>query len=275
MKKYNIPQSNVIRHFDVTGKSCPAYWCGDATKNSLWKTVFWNKLSTATVVKNINKATSATSANTNNVSVKSLSGNVQVIYKGSDGLNVRETPNGKVNQIVKYGSIYTVIGITSDGNWYKLKSGLYITSNKNYVKFTSNAISTPVKPNIIYRVYSEKWFSEVKDNTDYARLENRAVKGVMIKLSNGDKILYRVHVIGKGWYGWVDGYNINDHNNGYAGDLKNNIDTIEIKCDKWDIRYKVSTTSNGTAYYSEVADGQNDYAGVFGRVIDKLMCRIV
>ena len=48
-----------------------------------------------------------------------------------------------------------------------------------------------------------------------------------------------------------------------------------IKCDKQDIRYKVSTTSNGTAYYSEVADGQNDYAGVFGRVIDKLMCRIV
>ncbi len=26
MKKYNIPVSNVIRHFDVTGKSCPAYF---------------------------------------------------------------------------------------------------------------------------------------------------------------------------------------------------------------------------------------------------------
>ena len=28
MKKYNIPASNVIRHFDVTGKLCPAYWSG-------------------------------------------------------------------------------------------------------------------------------------------------------------------------------------------------------------------------------------------------------
>ncbi len=45
MKKYNIPASRVIRHFDVTGKSCPAYWCGTAEKNKKWKTEFWNKLS--------------------------------------------------------------------------------------------------------------------------------------------------------------------------------------------------------------------------------------
>lgn len=32
MAKYNIPLSNVIRHFDVTGKSCPAYFAG---KNNL------------------------------------------------------------------------------------------------------------------------------------------------------------------------------------------------------------------------------------------------
>lgn len=44
MKEYNIPASNVIRHFDVTGKSCPAYWVDD-TK---WKTEFWNKLTTST-----------------------------------------------------------------------------------------------------------------------------------------------------------------------------------------------------------------------------------
>ena len=32
MKKYNIPIENVIRHFDVTGKSCPAYY----VDNTLW-----------------------------------------------------------------------------------------------------------------------------------------------------------------------------------------------------------------------------------------------
>lgn len=44
MKEYNIPLSNVIRHFDVTGKSCPAYWCGTPSKDEKWKTEFWNKL---------------------------------------------------------------------------------------------------------------------------------------------------------------------------------------------------------------------------------------
>lgn len=44
MKKYNIPKDRVIRHFEVTGKLCPAYWCGDTSKDKLWKTEFWDKL---------------------------------------------------------------------------------------------------------------------------------------------------------------------------------------------------------------------------------------
>lgn len=37
MEKYNIPPEDVIRHFDVTGKSCPVYFCGSASKNKEWK----------------------------------------------------------------------------------------------------------------------------------------------------------------------------------------------------------------------------------------------
>ena len=44
MKDYNIPAERVIRHFDVVGKFCPAYWCGTAEKNKKWLTEFWNKL---------------------------------------------------------------------------------------------------------------------------------------------------------------------------------------------------------------------------------------
>lgn len=44
MKEYNIPASHVIRHYDVTGKKCPAYWCGSDAKNKKWKTEFHNKL---------------------------------------------------------------------------------------------------------------------------------------------------------------------------------------------------------------------------------------
>ena len=40
MDKYQIPVERVIRHFDVTGKRCPAYW----TDNSKWDAEFKNKL---------------------------------------------------------------------------------------------------------------------------------------------------------------------------------------------------------------------------------------
>ena len=40
MKNYNVPAANVIRHFDVTGKLCPAYWTSDA----VWRSEFLDKL---------------------------------------------------------------------------------------------------------------------------------------------------------------------------------------------------------------------------------------
>ena len=43
MKKYNVPVSNVIRHYDVNGKSCPAYWVND----SLWKSEFHDRITQA------------------------------------------------------------------------------------------------------------------------------------------------------------------------------------------------------------------------------------
>lgn len=48
MAKYNIPASKVIRHYDATGKICPAYWSGSAVKDALWKSEFWSKLPGAT-----------------------------------------------------------------------------------------------------------------------------------------------------------------------------------------------------------------------------------
>lgn len=44
MKQYNIPKENVIRHFDVSGKYCPAYWCRSAENDAKWKSEFWDKL---------------------------------------------------------------------------------------------------------------------------------------------------------------------------------------------------------------------------------------
>lgn len=44
MQKYSIPKDNVIRHYDVTGKLCPAYWCGTKDKDTKWKTEFWGRI---------------------------------------------------------------------------------------------------------------------------------------------------------------------------------------------------------------------------------------
>lgn len=64
MKKYNIPASNVIRHFDVTGKNCPAYWCGTDSKDKKWKTEFWNKLSNNTTSSKKETTSSSTTTST-------------------------------------------------------------------------------------------------------------------------------------------------------------------------------------------------------------------
>ena len=37
MQKYHVPVDRVIRHYDVTGKLCPATHCGTATGNANWK----------------------------------------------------------------------------------------------------------------------------------------------------------------------------------------------------------------------------------------------
>ena len=98
MKKYNIPSTNVIRHFDVTGKTCPAYWCGTSEKNQLWKTEFHNKLSNSSSTpsnlsshtsKKVNKPTIAKPTLRNGskgTQVKYLQQDLNYLgFKGADG----------------------------------------------------------------------------------------------------------------------------------------------------------------------------------------------
>lgn len=71
-----------------------------------------------------------------NQPVNPLSGFVKVFYKGKDGVNVRKAPcmGDNVDQVV-FDGVYTVVGVSVDGLWYKLKSGLFLTSDKRYVQF--------------------------------------------------------------------------------------------------------------------------------------------
>ena len=113
MKKYNIPASKVIRHFDVTGKSCPSYWCGTTAKDGKWKTEFWDKLSS---------------------SASASAFKPYIVKITADELNVRADAgtNYKVTAVVKKNEAFTITGEKMNGStkWLKLKSGKGYISSK-------------------------------------------------------------------------------------------------------------------------------------------------
>lgn len=113
--------------------------------------------------------------------------------------------------------------------------GDYLRSKIQYIADEANKINgygsatSDTKVNVYYRVKTQKhgWLSEVKNLEDYAGWENSPITGLAIKVDKGS-IKYRVHIKGGNWLPYVTGCNINDFNNGFAGDGKNIIDTVEV-----------------------------------------------
>ena len=147
----------------------------------------------------------------------------------------------------------------------------------------SEEASAPVTPpdtnvDVIYCVRAGgKWYPEVKNLTDFAGVIGKAITDIAIKVSKGS-IKYRVHVKGGNWLPWVTGYNLNDAVNGYAGNGQE-LDAVEVYYyTPSDIRpvkkakYRVSPVKGGYwpwQYDDETTDGQDGYAGVFGKKIDR------
>lgn len=163
--------------------------------------------------------------------------------------------------IWQYSSTYIVNGII--GN---------VDMNEMINDTIGNRENTPSNSNVnvFYRVKIQKygWLSEVKNLEDYAGWKNSPITGLAIKVDKGS-IKYRVHLKGKGWLGYVTGYNINDIKNGYAGTGKNIIDAIEVYYYTPDnirpykkAKYKVNNYS--WQYDNEKTNGQDGYAGKFG-----------
>ena len=138
-------------------------------------------------------------------------------------------------------------------------------------------------PDVLYRVRAGgKWLREVNNLSSYAGTIGTPITDVSVKVTRG-QVRYRVHVFGGSWLPYVTGYDIADHEYGYAGDLKP-IDAIEIYYytprevrDRigayLKAKYRVSPL-NG-AYYPYQLDDEQDrdqdgYAGVFGKKIDRL-----
>lgn len=75
----------------------------------------------------------------------------------------------------------------------------------------------------IYKVKTTRWLKAVQGRNDYAGILGQPIKAIAIK-----GCTYRVHIKNGSWLPWVNGYDINDSKNGYAGN-GNIIDAIQIK----------------------------------------------
>lgn len=136
MDKYDIPASNVVRHYDASRKLCPKPYCGTTAKNKLWKTLRAKTTSSANVETNAVKV-SATAADNAKSYLKALAGT----YKCTDDLNLRqgagvkkalkvEMPKG--TNVKCYG-YYTANGATK---WLLVQATV---DGKEYVGFCSKA----------------------------------------------------------------------------------------------------------------------------------------
>lgn len=127
-------------------------------------------------------------------------------------------------------------------------------------------------------------YPEVTNLNDWAgKGDGVPITGLAIKVNIGS-VRYCVHIKGGKWLGWVTGYDWNDYNNGWAGlNSGAEIDAVQVYyhtpddyAQKWGYQkaqYRVSpidrTTFYPWQYDTDDTGGQDGYAGVYGKAIDK------
>lgn len=156
--------------------------------------------------------------------------------------------------------------------------GDYLRSKMQYIADEANKInneSTSNKVNAFYRVKTQKhgWLPEVKNLENYAGFQGSPITDVAIRVDKGS-IKYRVAPVGKDFLPYVTGCNINDFNNGYAGN-GTPIDRLEVYYYTPNYirpykkaKYKVNNFD--WQYDNEKTNGQDGYAGAKGVVATKI-----
>jgi len=100
------------------------------------------------MIENASTAQKPATGGAQQAEVKQIAGSLKIIYTGEDGVNYRATPDydaaaaGKAHA----GEVFTVVGEV--GDFYKLKSGWYITKRADLVQFTKKEVKRYAK--IIY-----------------------------------------------------------------------------------------------------------------------------
>lgn len=134
MKKYGLSKDDVIRHFDVTGKLCPAYWCGTKEKDKKWQEIL-DRLDgkkkttkkTTTKKESFKPYVVKVTAKTLNVRAGAGTKNKVVGVITDDAKLIKKNPNYYFPK-----TAYTIVEEKMNGTtkWLKLKSGAgWISSN--------------------------------------------------------------------------------------------------------------------------------------------------
>lgn len=149
------------------------------------------------------------------------------------------------------------------------------------------------KVNVIYQaqIGGDYWLPQVINDEDYVGIRGRNITGITLSTDIGYAV-YRVYSNGR-WLAYVDSRNsdISDYYNGYAGN-GHSIEAVEVYYYTPDTLlyneapnyqaftengykyayYRVSATGNDYFPYqtdNEKNDGQDGYAGVYGRKVDR------
>lgn len=159
--------------------------------------------------------------------------------------------------------------------------------------YIENSAQAGRKVNVIYQaqIDGDYWLPQVINDEDYAGIRGRNITGITLSTDIGYAV-YRVYSNGR-WLAYVDSRNsdISDYYNGYAGN-GHSIEAVEVYYYTPDTLlyneaphyqaftengykyayYRVSTTGNDYFPYqtdNERNDGQDGYAGIYGRKVDR------
>lgn len=126
---------------------------------------------------------------------------------------------------------------------------------------------------------------EVQNLEDYAGIKGRRIIGIAARVDRGE-LKYQVHTLGGGWLPYVTGCDWSDAVNGYAGNgcvidalrvYYSTPDDIVEEYGYKKAKYRVAPVERD--YYSwqhdnETSGGQDGYAGMFGKPIDRVQITI-
>lgn len=167
---------------------------------------------------------------------------------------------------IGYGGDYTHID-TRDWKSYFDETNGVCNINSWYDYFGIPRPSRDVNIEYCVKTREDGWLPMVRNLDDYAGWQGHEIIAVAARVDRGS-IRYRAHSINGYWLPYVTGCDINDLNNGYAGD-DSTIDLIEVYYFTPDDirpfrRAKYSVNNYEWQYDNERINGQDGYAGIPG-----------